>query len=134
MEESLLTKIRDYHPRAFRLGNGQLFCRMRQLPPELASEVLTYNERIHPRRAVPVVRSTTPARSTATPPKSPQRLALEALYQACLDRGGPTLDEADELAAKVGVQVALELVRECGSTAPMAALALKVWGKGSAWG
>ena len=134
MSESLLTKIRGHQPRAFKMGNGALFCRLRELPPELGDEVRAYNDRILPRKAAPVVRTATPARSTAPRPKSPRRIALEKLWQACLDRGGPSLADADALAAEIGPAKATALVRAHGAEAPLAALterAWRSWGKGA---
>ncbi len=131
MHVSLLEKVRQHQPRAFMQGNGGLFCRLRELPPDLADVVLAHNERVCPRRAGRVAHHAPVARSTGAQPKSPQRLAREGLYQTCLDRGGPAFVEADELAAEIGVEAATDLIRRHGPAALMEALAARVW---RSWG
>ena len=131
MHVSLLEKVRQHQPRAFMQGNGGLFCRLRELPPDLSNEVRAYNERVCPRRAGRVAHHASVAGNTAARPKSPQLLAREGLYQACLERGGPAFVEADVLAAEIGVEAATDLIRRHGAEAPMEALAARAW---RSWG
>ena len=78
-----------------------------------------------------------PAPAVASEPapliKNPERLAREGLYQACLDRGGPTFDDAAELGREIGVAAATELIRQHGACAGMMALAQRVYGPTGNW-
>lgn len=78
-----------------------------------------------PKRA-PTPTTPSAARVNDRPPAAHPHMAL---WAACLERGGPTLDDADEIAKEIGVTSATALVRECGSHAPMAALAARLYGR-----
>lgn len=74
-----------------------------------------------------------PLSEAAPAPTSPvpnaQEIARRDLYAACLARGGPSFEDADELADDVGLVAATRFVREHGAAAPLAALAERVYSR-----